>query len=53
MPEKRSQRGDHMWSGEKMSPNCLFFIACKNEGGGKEVTDRRPFSEGQKYTLKF
>ena len=25
-----------------------FCIVCKNEGGGKEVTERRPFSEGKK-----
>ena len=33
--------------GGKVVPE-LFFIVCKNEGGAKEVTDRRPSSESKK-----
>ena len=36
----------------KWSPNCVLPRVQKNEGGGKEVTERRPFSEGQKKKTK-
>ena len=34
--------------GSKVVPEIEICIVCKNEGGGKEVTDRRPISEGKK-----
>ena len=42
MVAKRSPRLVVKWS-----PNCVLHRVQKNEGGGKEVTERRPLSEGK------
>ena len=49
-PTKKRERGykEVTTCGNTMVPELYFCIVCKNEGGGKEVTDRRPFSEGKK-----
>ena len=36
----------------KWFPNIAFCIMCKNKGGGKEVAERRPLSEGKNSAQK-